>query len=163
MCSKIKLNTSVTAWLLAEYAWLTTKCFTIYLICANYHSIKTVCSTYIYYKKLWKWDITSIQHFPSLAEHLTEPPDIPWSPHIRYLGLELDSKLLFKKHLNTVTHKATGVLLKIFPLLARDSTLSSYNKLTLYKLLIRPILTYAAPVWSNTSVFQLSSSSRSSI
>jgi hypothetical protein len=36
-------------------------------------------------------------------------------------------------------------------LLARDSTLSSHNKLTLYKLLIRPILTYAAPVWSNTS------------
>ena len=28
---------------------------------------------------------------------------IPWSPHIRYLGLELDSKLLFTKHtlLNT--------------------------------------------------------------
>ena len=25
------------------------------------------------------------------------------------------------------------------------------NKLTLYKLLIRPILTFAAPVWSNTS------------
>ena len=77
--------------------------------------------------------------------------DIPWSPHIRYLGLELDSKLLFTKHLNTVTHKAMGVLLSPFPLLARDSTLAPHNKLTLYKLLIRPILTYAAPVWSNTS------------
>ena len=85
---------------------------------------------------------------PALRFHLT---DIPWSPHIRCLGLELDSKLLFTKHLNTVTHKATGVLLALFPLLARDSTLSSHNKLTLYKLLIRPILTYAVPVWSNTS------------
>jgi len=27
---------------------------------------------------------------------------IPWSPHIRYLGLELDSKLLFTKHLHSV-------------------------------------------------------------
>jgi hypothetical protein len=53
--------------------------------------------------------------------------------------------------MNTVTHKATGILLALFPLLARDSTLSPHNKLTLYKLLIRPILTYAAPVWSNTS------------
>jgi len=44
-----------------------------------------------------------------------------------------------------------GVLLALFPLLARDSTLASHNRLTLYKLLIRPILTYAAPVWSNTS------------
>jgi hypothetical protein len=71
---------------------------------------------------------------------------------IRYLGLQLDSKLLFTKHLNDVTHKATGVLLAPFPLLARDSTLSLPNKLILYKLLIRPILTYAAPVWSNTSI-----------
>jgi hypothetical protein len=45
------------------------------------------------------------------------------------------------------------VFLKLFPLIARDSTLSPHNKLTLYKLMIRPILTYAAPVWSNTSSF----------
>jgi len=76
---------------------------------------------------------------------------IPWSPHIRYLGLELDSKLLFTKHLHSVKHKVTGVFLKLFPLLARDSTLSSHNRLAVYKLMIRPILTYAAPVLSNTS------------
>jgi hypothetical protein len=68
-----------------------------------------------------------------------------------HLGLTLDPKLLFTKHLHTVTHKATGVFLQRFPLLARDSTLSIYNKLTLYKLTIRPILTYAGPVCSNTS------------
>jgi len=38
-------------------------------------------------------------------------------------------------------------------LLACDSTLSIHNKLTLYKLCIRPILTYAAPVWGNTSSY----------
>ena len=38
-----------------------------------------------------------------------------------------------------------------FPLLAHDSTLSLHDKLTIYKLLIRPILTYAAPIWSNIS------------
>ena len=76
---------------------------------------------------------------------------IPWSPHIRYHGLVLDSKLLFTKHLHSVIHKATGTFLKLFPLLACDSTLSLPNKLTLYKLLIRPVLTYAALVWSNTS------------
>jgi len=76
---------------------------------------------------------------------------IPCSPHIRYLGLMLDSKLLFTKHFHSVTHKATGTFLKIFPLLAHDSTLSPHNKLTLHKLLIRAVLTYAPPVWSNTS------------
>jgi hypothetical protein len=83
---------------------------------------------------------------------------IPWSPHIRYLGLVLDSKLLFTKHLHTVTRKATGAFLQLFPPLVRHSTLSWHNKLTIYKLLIRPILTYAAAVWSNTSLSQLSTS-----
>jgi len=46
---------------------------------------------------------------------------IPWSPHIRYLGLVLDSKLFFTKHLHTVTCKATGAFLQLFSLLARDS------------------------------------------
>jgi hypothetical protein len=76
---------------------------------------------------------------------------IPWKSHIRYLGLTLDHKLLFTKHLTNVTHKATGSMVKLFPFLARDSTLSAQNKLTLYKLSIRSVLTYATPVWSNTS------------
>ena len=42
-------------------------------------------------------------------------------------------------------------LLHLFPLLARNSTLTRTNKLLLYKQIIRAILTYAAPVWSNTS------------
>ena len=58
---------------------------------------------------------------------------IPWSNTVKYLGLLLDSKLLFMKHLQTVLHKATATLLKIFPLLARDSPLNIPNKILLYK------------------------------
>jgi predicted metal-binding protein len=75
----------------------------------------------------------------------------PWSPHIRHLGLELDPKPLFTKHLLSAKHKAIGLFLKLFALLARDSTLSHHNKLTVYKLMIRTVLTYAAHVWSNSS------------
>ena len=49
--------------------------------------------------------------------------------------------------------KATRIFLQLFPFLACDSTLSIPNKLTLYKVCIRAILTYAAPVWSNTSSY----------
>ena len=56
------------------------------------------------------------------------------------------------RHLTSIIHKATSIFLQLFPLLlARDSTLSIPNKITLYKLCIRSILTYAAPVCSNTS------------
>jgi hypothetical protein len=65
---------------------------------------------------------------------------------------QLDSKLLLKKHLQTVLHKATGTLLKILPLLARDSPLTIPNKILLYKLLLRSTITYAAPVRSSTSL-----------
>ena len=78
---------------------------------------------------------------------------IPWNRQVRYLGRLLDPKLLLTRHLTSVIHKATGVFLQLFPLLSRDSTLSIPNKLTLYKLCIRSILTYAAPVWSNTSSY----------
>jgi hypothetical protein len=61
-------------------------------------------------------------------------------------------------------HKATGVFLKLFPLLARDSTLSPHNKLTLHKLTIRPTLTHSRrPRLEQHIVFQLSSSSTSTI
>jgi len=88
---------------------------------------------------------------------------IPWNSQIRYLGILLDPKLLFTKHLTSVTHKATGIFLQLFPLLARDSTLSIPNKITLYNRCIRSALTYAAPVWSNTSILQLSSSANFAI
>ena len=89
---------------------------------------------------------------PALPRQLQfQHTSIPWNPHVSYLGLVLDSKLLFTKHLHSVIHKTTGTFLKLFPLLARSSTLSPCNKLTLYKSLIRPVLTYAVHVWSNTS------------
>jgi hypothetical protein len=72
---------------------------------------------------------------------------IPWSNTVKYLGLLLDSKLLFTKHLQTVLHKATGTFLKAFPLLARDSPLTISNKL-----LLCSMITYAAPVWTSTSL-----------
>ena len=77
---------------------------------------------------------------------------IPCSNSVKYLGLLLDSKLLYTKHLQTVLHKAMGTFLKIFPLLARDSPLTIPNKILLYKLLLRSMITYAAPVWSSTSL-----------
>jgi hypothetical protein len=40
---------------------------------------------------------------------------VPWASAVHYLGLVLDSKRLYTKHLHSVTKKATGVLCTIFP------------------------------------------------
>jgi len=86
----------------------------------------------------WQYLIIRIHYLFGAFYSFIKHTAIPWSPHIRYLGLVLDSKLLFKKHLHTATCKATGAFLQLFPLLARGSTLSIPNKLTLYKLWYSP-------------------------
>jgi len=67
---------------------------------------------------------------------------IPWSPHIKYLGLMLDSKLFYTKHLHSVIHRATGTFFKLFPLLARDSTLFSHKN--------SPCTNYWSTLYSHT-------------
>ena len=75
----------------------------------------------------------------------------PWTENIKYLGLNLDTKLTFTHHINLITHRAIGALIKLFPLLSRNSQLSLHNKLLLYKMIIRPSMTYASPAWHFTS------------
>ena len=75
---------------------------------------------------------------------------VPWASTLRYLSLVLDSKCLHTQHLHTVANKATVVLCNFLPLVTANSTLTQSNKLTTYKLLIRSILTYVAPVCSST-------------
>lgn len=78
---------------------------------------------------------------------------VPWTSAVQYLGCLLDSKLLYTEHLHTIANRATAVLCNIFTLLAQDSLLTKPMKLTLYKLLIWSILTYATPVYSSTCPF----------
>lgn len=76
---------------------------------------------------------------------------IAWKTTVKYLGLKLDNKLYFTEHIKYVCNKALLAMSQLYPLFNKQNYLSTYNKLILYKLCIRPILTYAAPVWSNTS------------
>lgn len=70
---------------------------------------------------------------------------------VRYLGVILDKRLNFKKHIHNTLTKAQRTLSRIYPLMCRYNKLSTENKLILYKMLIRPILTYAAPIWCGIS------------
>jgi len=58
---------------------------------------------------------------------------VRWTSAVRYTDLVLDSQFLYIQHLHTVANKATAFPCNIFPLLARNSTLTQSNNLTLYK------------------------------
>jgi hypothetical protein len=74
---------------------------------------------------------------------------LPWKNFVRYLGVLLDSKLTFKAHIDKCRSKAGMVTNFLFPLMKRTSSLSQQGKITLYRSYIRPVMTYACPVFSN--------------
>lgn len=66
---------------------------------------------------------------------------------VKYLGVYLDKKLIFKKHIDETCQKAIKIFKALWPLLNRRSHLSFKNKNLLFKSVIRPTLTYACPIW----------------
>jgi hypothetical protein len=76
---------------------------------------------------------------------------LEWLPWVKYLGVILDSKLLLSKNIENNVIKAGRAMKVLFPLLKKNSCLPLKPKLTLYRSYIRPILTYACPVFANTA------------
>ena len=72
---------------------------------------------------------------------------IPWSKDVIYLGLTLDSKLLFRQHVDKTVTKCNILIRCLYPLINRKSKLSFKNKLAVYKQIIYPVIEYAVPVW----------------
>jgi hypothetical protein len=76
---------------------------------------------------------------------------LEWLPLVKYLGVVLDSKLLLSKNIENNVAKAGRAMKVLFPLLKKNSCLPLKPKLTLYRSYIRPILTYACPVFANAA------------
>ena len=66
---------------------------------------------------------------------------------VKYLGVTLDQKLLWHKHIQQTKGKAIGRITQLFPLL-KSGALSIKKKLQIYKSLVLPIITYAAPAFA---------------
>ncbi|CAK9832686.1 Probable RNA-directed DNA polymerase from transposon X-element [Anthophora retusa] len=84
--------------------------------------------------------------------HDSQNPNIiiPRKDVVRYLGIHLDFKLNYTKHIETQIEKAQKAFAshkKLF--YAKD--LDKCVKILCYKLFIRPILTYGCPIWFNIS------------
>lgn len=100
-------------------------------------------------------------HVTFTLKHTTCPPvqlnqiQIPQSNEALYLGIYLDRKLKWKKHIQTKRKALDIQLNKMKYLIGHRSKLSLENKILIYKCIIKPIWTYGIQLWgtaSNTNI-----------
>jgi hypothetical protein len=77
--------------------------------------------------------------------------EISWQSESKYLGVILDKAITLKPHIDYVIERANVAIRVLYPLINRKSKLDLKNKLLIYKLAIRPILTYACPAMRGTA------------
>lgn len=73
---------------------------------------------------------------------------IPWTNSIKYLGVTINRKLKFNKHVDSTVKKANGVRAKLYPILSKQSKIPIKSKISIMKIYIRPILTYNIAAWA---------------
>jgi hypothetical protein len=87
---------------------------------------------------------------------------IPHSQTAKYLGMTLDAKLRWKVQVKKKKKKREERVLKykgMYWLMGRRLALSTYNKLVLYKQVLKPVWTYGIQLWgckkpSNIAIIQ---------
>jgi hypothetical protein len=107
------------------------------------------CSTTLFSKRLnhLRYDLPPLKIFRT---------NIAWSNEVKYLGVILDRKLTYRSHINNSVTKANHRLRQLYPILNKSSFININLALTIYKTLIRPIITYAAPAWGYAAKTHLS-------
>ncbi|KAG5684417.1 hypothetical protein PVAND_013651 [Polypedilum vanderplanki] len=73
-----------------------------------------------------------------------------WEKSVKYLGINLDQKLLFKDHINKSLTIAKSIAFStLYCFFKKNNVVKEHQKVHLYKTVIRPILTYGCQVFNN--------------
>lgn len=89
-----------------------------------------------------------------LKDEITGNNAIKHKKIVRYLGIQLDERLLFDKHIELQLTKAKKTFISLGKLFY-SKFLNSKVKIICYQTLIRPIITYGCPIWYNISASQM--------
>lgn len=84
---------------------------------------------------------------------------VPYSNTAKYLGINLDAKLKWKEHIKKKKDELNIKYRQLYWLLGRNSELSVYNKILIYKQILKPVWTYGIQIWgctkmTNTKIIQ---------
>lgn len=74
---------------------------------------------------------------------------LPHQDSVRYLGLHLDRKLNWRKHIKAKRDEMNIRFRKLYWMIGRNSKLFLDNKLLIYKCILKPIWTYGIQLWGS--------------
>lgn len=77
---------------------------------------------------------------------------LPHQEDIKYLGMHLDRRLTWKKHIWTKRKQLGIKYTKMYWLIGKNSEMTPESKLLLYKAILKPIWTYGIQLWGSASV-----------
>lgn len=108
-----------------------------------------------------KWRIkpneTKSVHVTFITSGETCPPvnlndhPIPQAEDDKYLGVYLDRRLTWKKHIFTKRKQLGRQLSKMYWILGRRFELSLGNKILIYKSILKPVWTYGIQLWGTAA------------
>jgi hypothetical protein len=76
---------------------------------------------------------------------------LPQTEEVKHLGLHLDRRLTWHKHIFTKRKQLRIALTKMYWVLGRKSKLCTNNKLLIYKTILKPIWAYGIQLWETAS------------
>ena len=92
---------------------------------------------------------TNKRKLPLLKEMAFNGHNLNWSRETKYLGLTLDQKLLWNKHIEIQTNKATKAFMICRRLAGKRWGTSPLILHWMYTAMIRPMITYGALMWEH--------------
>lgn len=125
---------------------------------ATYHLQNHVLSIESWLKK-WKINVNESKsvHITFTLRRENCPPvtinnkQIGHSNDVKYLGIHLDRRLTWHKHIFTKRKQLGLKLRNMYWLIGRQSQLTLENKLLIYKSILKPIWTYGIQLWGSAS------------
>ena len=87
---------------------------------------------------------TKVQHLRVVR---LDGADLEWQQEVKYLGLTLDSKLLWNRHVGKNVSKAKSSLMVCRNLAGKTWGCNPSILRWMYTMLVRPMITYGAVVW----------------
>jgi hypothetical protein len=76
---------------------------------------------------------------------------LPQVDEVKYLGIHLDRRLTWPKHITTKRKQLDFKLRNIYWIIGRKSRLSFENELLVYKVVLKPVWTYGIQLWGTAS------------